>query len=199
MAARSDEPNYGEIESFLLSQQDLVFGPQQVESRIDQNTEISQSITLWSRAGSSVDRGNLLAVPIDDTILYVEPLFLEAENEGALPQLQRVIVAHNDRVTMQRTLDQSLAALFGEAVAPQPVPGQPIVETERIRRMRNLYDEAQQALQDGDLGTYADRVEQIGEELEGFDTNTTDAEPTQPTQPIDTPDEDELGGGVPAE
>jgi hypothetical protein len=65
--------------------------------------------------------------------------------------------------------------------------------------MRNLYDEAQQALQDGDLGTYADRVEQIGEELEGFDTNTTDAEPTQPTQPIDTPDEDELGGGVPAE
>ena len=199
MAARSDEPNYGEIESFLLSQQDLVFGPQQVESRIDQNTEISQSITLWSRAGSSVDRGNLLAVPIEDTILYVEPLFLEAENEGALPQLQRVIVAHNDRVTMQRTLDQSLAALFGEAVAPQPVPGQPIVETERIRRMRSLYDEAQQALQDGDLGAYAERVEQIGEELEGFETNTTDAEPTQPTQPIDTPDEDELGGGVPAE
>jgi len=178
MAARSDEPNYGEIESFLLSQQDLVFGPQQVESRIDQNTEISERITLWSRAGSSVDRGNLLAVPIDDTILYVEPLFLEAQNEGALPQLQRVIVAHNDRVTMQRTLDQSLAALFGEAVAPeQPVPGQP-VGGERIERMRELYDEAQQALRDGDLGTYSERVESIGEELEGFDTSgNTTAEP----------------------
>ena len=198
MAARSDPPNYGEIESFLLSQQELVFGPQQVEARIDQNTEISRSITLWSRAGSGVDRGNLLAVPIDDTIIYVEPLFLEAQSEGALPQLQRVIVAHNDRTTMQRTLDASLAALFGESVAPveQPVAGQPI-ESERVQRMRELYDEAQQALENGDLGTYADRFEEIGQELEGLEAGNGTA--GGPTQPIDTPDEDELEGVAPPE
>jgi uncharacterized membrane protein (UPF0182 family) len=195
MAARSDEPNYGEIESFLLSQQELVFGPQQVEARIDQNTEISRSITLWSRAGSGVDRGNLLAVPIADTILYAEPLFLEAQSEGALPQLQRVIVAHGDRTTMQRTLDASLAALFGESVTQQPVAGQPI-ESERVQRMRELYDEAQQALEDGELGTYADRFEEIGQELEGLEANGT-VEGPGPTQPIDTPDEGELGSVEP--
>jgi len=192
MAARSDQPNYGEIESFLLSQQDLIFGPQQVEARIDQNTEISQSITLWSRAGSSVNRGNLIAVPIDDTILYVEPLFLEADGEGVLPQLQRVIVAHNDRVTMQRTLDGSLNALFGETVQPAPgapVPTQP--STERIQDLRNLYDEANQALRDGDFPTYAEKIDELGRELDDFETevegNETVQQPTQPTDPIDTP------------
>jgi len=196
MAARSDEPNYGEIESFLLSQQELIFGPQQVEARIDQNTEISRSITLWSRAGSGVDRGNLLAIPIDDTILYVEPLFLEAQSEGALPQLQRVIVAHNDRVTMQRTLQDSLNVLFGESVAPtngtvvqRPVAG------ERIERIRELYREADEALREGDLGTYDERIEEIGSILEEFEGNATTT-PEEPTSPIDTPGEDELGGGV---
>jgi uncharacterized membrane protein (UPF0182 family) len=195
MAARSDRPNYGEIESFLLSQQDLVFGPQQVESRIDQNTEISQSITLWSQAGSSVDRGNLLAVPIDDTILYVEPLFLEAQNEGALPQLQRVIVAHNDRVTMQRTLDASLAALFGETVAPPTAPGAPQPSTERIERLRELYDSADASLREGNFTGYARNIEEIGEVLDEFNTtarNETDAVPEAPTAPIDTPDTGEL-------
>ena len=194
MAARSDRPNYGEIESFLLSQQDLVFGPQQVESRIDQNTEISQSITLWSQAGSSVDRGNLLAVPIDDTILYVEPLFLEAQNEGALPQLQRVIVAHNDRVTMQRTLDSSLAALFGEVVAPTAVPGAPQPSTERIERLRELYQDADTALRDGNFTGYARNIEDIGDVLDEFNTTTnrTGPVPDAPTAPIDTPDAGEL-------
>jgi len=193
MAARSDRPNYGEIESFLLSQQELVFGPQQVESRIDQNTEISQSITLWSRAGSGVDRGNLLAVPVDDTILYAEPLFLEAENEGALPQLQRVIVAHNDRVTMQRTLDASLAALFGEAVAPT-VPGLPAQpSTERIQRLRDLYDDADTALRDGNFTEYAGSIEEMGDVLDEINTTATNTTaPESPASPIDTPDQGEL-------
>jgi len=198
MAARSDRPNYGEIESFLLSQQDLVFGPQQVESRIDQNTEISQSITLWSQAGSSVDRGNLLAVPLDDTILYVEPLFLEAQNEGALPQLQRVIVAHNDRVTMQRTLDASLSALFGEAVASPAVPGVTQPSTERIQRLRELYDGADSALRDGNFTEYAENIEEIGTVLDDLNTTGTNGTvavpdaPSAPSAPIDTPDADEL-------
>ncbi|MFW5983756.1 MAG: UPF0182 family protein [Halobacteria archaeon] len=193
MAARSDRPNYGEIRSFLLSQQDLIFGPQQVESRIDQNTEISQSITLWSQAGSSVDRGNLLAVPIEDTILYVEPLFLEAQNEGALPQLQRVIVAHNDRVTMQRTLDASLAALFGE-VAPPAAPGAPQPSTERIERLRELYEDADSALRGGNFTEYARNIEEIGTVLDEINTTTTNdtVVPDTPSAPVDTPDADEL-------
>ncbi len=201
MAARSDEPNYGEITSFLLSQQDLVFGPQQVEARIDQNPEISESITLWSRAGSSVNRGNLLAVPIDDTILYVEPLFLEAQGEGTLPQLQRVIVSHDDRVTMQPTLDMSLAALFGDPVVEQPAAA-PIdeVSTERIHRLRDLYREAETALQQGDLGTYAEKVEEIGREIEDWEEevedveDAEDVEPVDPVDPVAPPDEDEVAG-----
>jgi uncharacterized membrane protein (UPF0182 family) len=199
MAARSDPPNYGEIESFLLSQQDLVFGPQQVESRIDQNTEISRSITLWSQAGSSVDRGNLLAVPIDDTILYVEPLFLEADSEGALPQLQRVIVAHNDRVTMQRTLDASLRALFGESIVTvpgAPAPTQP--STERVQRLRDIYDDAQSALREGNFTEYAERIDELGTELDEFNaTVSNETVPQEPVSPIDTPDEDELGSVQP--
>jgi uncharacterized membrane protein (UPF0182 family) len=91
----------------------LIFGPLQIEGRIDQNPEISAQITLWDQGGSEVIRGNLLVLPIDNSLLYVEPLYLRAEN-GQIPELKRVILASGDRIVMEETLAEALLALFDE-------------------------------------------------------------------------------------
>lgn len=159
MAARSDPPNYGRLQAFQFSKQELIFGPMQIESRIDQNTDISQLITLWSQAGSSVLRGNLLAIPIEESILFVEPLYLQSTGGGSLPELKRVIVAQGDRLTMQPTLQEALLDLYGREVSEQPVAVQD------LSHLQNLYEEAHQALREGDFETYAARITMLGEEL----------------------------------
>lgn len=169
LAARSDRPNYGSMEAFLFSKQRLIFGPMQIESRIDQDAAISQQITLWSQSGSSVIRGNLLAIPIADTVIYIEPLFLESKEQGALPELKRVILAQGDEVTMQPTLEDALAVRFGTARGEEPVgPGTGISQAE-LERARQLYAEAQAALEEGDFVTYAEKITELGAYLEELD------------------------------
>jgi uncharacterized membrane protein (UPF0182 family) len=113
MAARSDGENYGELVVYRFPKQELIFGPLQIEGRIDQNPEISAQITLWDQGGSEVIRGNLLVLPIGDSLLYVEPLYLRAEN-GQIPELKRVILAAGDTIVMRETLAEALEALFEE-------------------------------------------------------------------------------------
>ena len=115
LAARCDPPDYGKLIVYEFPKEKLVYGPFQIEARINQNTEISQQISLWNQMGSRVIRGNLLVVPIENSILYVSPLYLRAES-GQLPELKRVIAAYGDRVVMEETLPAALAALFKEAV-----------------------------------------------------------------------------------
>ncbi len=122
IAARSDFPDYGHIVAFKLPKERLIYGPMQIEALIDQNTEISRQLSLWDQRGSRVLRGNLLVVPIDHSLIYVEPVYLVAE-QNDLPQLKRVIVAEGDRVVMQPTLDLAIQDLFGEAPAAAPEPG----------------------------------------------------------------------------
>ncbi|MDJ0697968.1 UPF0182 family protein [Mastigocoleus sp. MO_188.B34] len=117
MAARSDGHNYGNLLLYEFPKQQLVYGPNQIEARINQNPLISQQLTLWNQQGSRVIRGDLLVIPIEQSLLYVEPVYLRAE-QAQLPELKRVIVAYGDQVVMQETLEQSLAAIF--AVAPAP-------------------------------------------------------------------------------
>lgn len=126
MAARSDGDRYGELILYEFPKQQLVYGPQQIEARVDQTPEISEQLTLWSQEGSSVIRGNLLVIPVDDSLLYVEPIYLRAE-QGELPSLKRVIVAHNDQIVMRDTLDDALDAVFGDApaIAATPPPNRP--------------------------------------------------------------------------
>ena len=112
LAARCDPPNYGGLVLYRFAKGRQVDGPQLVESRIDNDTDISAQLTLWSQAGSRTIRGNLLVIPVGDAILYVEPLFLQA-GENALPELKRVIVASSDRVAMEQTLEAALEALVG--------------------------------------------------------------------------------------
>ncbi|NOY27525.1 MAG: UPF0182 family protein [Oligoflexia bacterium] len=112
LAARCDPEHYGKLILYQFPKQKLIYGPRQIESRIDQDATISQQITLWSQSGSRVVRGNLLVIPIEDSLLYVEPLYLQAET-SQLPELKRVIVSYDNRIAMERTLSGALQRVFG--------------------------------------------------------------------------------------
>src|SRR5881296_2884629 len=118
MAARSDPPNYGSLIVFNFPKQKLVYGPRQIDARIDQDPVIAQQLALWGQRGSTIIRGSLLAIPIDQSLIYVQPLYLAASEQGALPELRRVIVAYGNQIAMEATLEQSLARIFGG----RPVP-----------------------------------------------------------------------------
>ncbi|MEL6496569.1 MAG: UPF0182 family protein, partial [Cyanobacteria bacterium J06623_7] len=111
MAARSDGENYGKLSLYEFPKQELIYGPFQIEARIDQNPEIAEQITLWSQRGSKVIRGDILVIPMTGSLLYVQPLYLSAE-QGELPELTRVIVAYDKDIVMTPSLEQSLATLF---------------------------------------------------------------------------------------
>ncbi len=133
--AESDGADYGRLGVFKLSKDRLFYGPQQIEARIDQDPIISQQLSLWHQRGSRVLRGNLLVIPLNDTFIYVEPLYLEAES-GQLPELRRVIVAYGERVVMAPTLAEALLLTLDEEIAPI-TPGE---------------------LPEGDLATLAERA-----------------------------------------
>ena len=120
LAARCDGPNYGKMIEFTFPKEKLIYGPAQIEARIDQDTTISQQLSLWNQAGSRVIRGNLLAIPIEDTLLYVVPLYLSAESRQ-LPELKRLIASTGDRVVMAQTVESLLDALFVQEDKAPPV------------------------------------------------------------------------------
>ena len=115
IAVGNEKGNYGKIVSYKFPKDSNVYGPMQVENMIDNDPEISKELTLWDSGGSTVIRGNLLVVPINGTILYVEPVYITSDNDESLPLLQRVIVAHEDNIVMANTLEKALIKLFGEA------------------------------------------------------------------------------------
>ena len=123
LAARCDFPDYGKMLFYELPKDKLIFGPNQISAMIDQSTTISQQLTLWDQKGSGVIRGKLIVIPIENSFLYVVPLYLKAEGTN-FPQLKRVIVATGDKVVMEPTLEEALASLFGaEPGQSGPLPG----------------------------------------------------------------------------
>ncbi len=178
MAARCDEPNYGKVLVFTFPKQKLIYGPQQVESRIDQDPGISQQLSLWDQHGSSVIRGTLLVIPILNSVLYVQPLYLAATAGGGLPQLTRVIVAYSDHVVMESSLDAALNRIFGSgasaasppaagAAAPAAVQAAaPGADTQSlIREASQHFERAQQLLRQGDFAGYGEENRKLGEVL----------------------------------
>ena len=121
LAARSDPPHYGQLVVFKLPKDRLVLGPAQIEATIDQDTTISRQLTLWDQRGSRVIRGHLLVIPIDDAFLYVEPVYLRAQ-DNEIPQLQRVIVSDGARAAMEPTLQAALEAVFGGKPSSEESP-----------------------------------------------------------------------------
>jgi uncharacterized membrane protein (UPF0182 family) len=174
LAARSDPPNYGRLLVYDFPKQKLVFGPRQVDARIDQDPVISQQLSLWNQRGSAVIRGSLLAIPIDQSLIYVQPLYLAASEQGALPQLRRVIVAYGDQIAMEATLQQSLTRLFGgrppgaTAQAPAAAPGpSPDGMGSRLpaQRALEIWNRAQDALRRGDWAAYGVEQKRLEETL----------------------------------
>jgi len=112
MVARCDEGHYGELVLYKLPKDKVVYGPMQIESQIDQNTEISKEFSLWNSSGSTYTRGDMFVIPIDDSLLYVEPVYLESSTDTSLPEVKRVIIAYHDRIAYGSTLAESLRSLF---------------------------------------------------------------------------------------
>ena len=159
VAARSDFPGYGKMVTFKLPKERLSYGPMQVEALIDQNTEISRQLSLWDQGGSRVLRGNLLVIPIDHSLLYVEPVYLVAE-QNELPQLKRVIAAHEGRVAMEPTLEGALAALFGTPVAASQAP--PAAQNPAlVEDIRKRLADAEAALGRGDWVGFGAAMEAV--------------------------------------
>ncbi|MEH1853379.1 MAG: UPF0182 family protein [Nostoc sp.] len=127
LAARSDGKNYGTLILYIFPKERLVYGPEQIEARINQDPVISQQISLWNRQGSRAIQGNLLVIPIDQSLLYVEPIYLEA-TQNSLPTLVRVVVAYENRIVMAQTLEQALQGIFKPEVTPAPAIIRPFEE-----------------------------------------------------------------------
>lgn len=178
MAARMDDSHYGKLLVYEFPKQELVYGPMQIEARIDQDTYISQQINLWSQRNTSVIRGNLLVIPIKDALLYVEPLYLQAET-SRMPELRRVIVAHGDKIVMESTLELALQQIFGGQVPPDNTGGvegetpetpggeEPVTElSDLIERANNFFNQAQTRLQEGDWAGYGESLDRLQETLD---------------------------------
>jgi uncharacterized membrane protein (UPF0182 family) len=171
LAARCDPPRYGKLIVYTFPKDKLVFGPFQIEARIQQNTEISQQISLWNQMGSRVIRGHLVVVPIENSILYVSPLYLRAAS-GQLPELKRVIAAYGDRVVMEDSLGEALAALFKET-ARAASPTQGTVDA-RAREALAHYDRAIERLKAGDWSGFGAELDALRPLLEALGTGRSD-------------------------
>jgi uncharacterized protein len=173
MAARCDAPNYGKVIVYNFPKQKLVYGPRQIEARIDQETEISKQLSLWNQGGSQVIRGSLLAIPIEKSILYVESLYLAAE-KGQLPELKRVIVAYGNAIAMEQNLDLALQKLFGGEIIKEQGPGgaQEInttgpMQTDRQMAVEALshYRKSQELLRQGNWAGYGEELRKMDDLL----------------------------------
>ncbi|HVS60279.1 MAG TPA: UPF0182 family protein [Gemmatimonadaceae bacterium] len=189
MVARMDGENYGKLSVYRFPKQSLVYGPKQIANRINQDTEISRQLTLWDQRGSEVIRGELLVIPIKESLIYVQPIYLRAEG-GSIPELKRVVVAHENKVVMAETLEEGLNVLFGSGAAAQartsvqdslsalgekqpsvtgagiaPSPGQPApsgANAQLLREAQTHYDRAIAAQRAGNWAEYGREIEQLG-------------------------------------
>lgn len=199
LVARQDGDNYGKLVLVDFPKDKLVFGPSQVEARITNDPVVSSQLTLWDQAGSEVIRGNLLVVPIEDSVMYFEPLYLQAQ-QSPIPELTRVIVSYGDKVVMEPTLSEALVAIFGEDAAPgattttvpttpsttappststtsttgTTVPSGPTTTLSGdaqalIEQANQLYQAALEAQQRGDWAEYGRQIEELGTVLEALE------------------------------
>ncbi len=166
LAARNDGEHYGEVLVYNFPKDSLTLGPAQIDATIDQDSDISQMLSLWGQRGSNVVRGNMLVLPIAGSLIYVEPLFLQSEQSG-MPQLQRVIVAYQDKLVMEDTLELALKKIFGEGVAPESIEIEPDLAVEIDREIQftenayELYQRAEEALREADFVAFGEAWNQL--------------------------------------
>jgi uncharacterized membrane protein (UPF0182 family) len=179
MAARSDGEHYGKLVVYRLPKQKVVYGPKQVVNRFNQDPEISRQRTLWDQRGSRVNMGNLMVIPIEESLLYVQPLYLRGES-SRIPELRRVLVAAEERIAMEPTLEAALARIFGESppgalksqstqaasgeTTSTAIPTGPAANL--AEQAKQHYDRAIQAQRDGDWARYGEELKRLGAVLE---------------------------------
>ncbi len=175
IAARADAPNYGSLIVYTFPKQKLVYGPRQIDARVNQDPVISAAFSLWNQQGSRVLRGSLLAIPIEESLIYVQPIYLSAE-QGALPELRRVIVAFGNQIAMEPTLEQSLQRIFGGRVrgdeaAPargadgKPAPALTGAVMGLAQKAWDAWQRGQDAIKRGDWAAYGQAQKQLEETL----------------------------------
>ena len=174
MVARNDGDNYGQLVLYQFPKSRTIYGPEQIEAQIDQNTEISKEFSLWNSSGTKYRRGNMFIIPINTSVLYVEPVYLEAQN-SSIPEVKRIIMAYDDEIAYEETLAECLVSLFGDG-AEEGVSGQgtgepsddgqqssgEISQSELIAAAAAAYENATEAQKKGDwagYGKYMDELE----------------------------------------
>ncbi len=169
LAGRCDEPNYGKLIVYTFPRDRLVFGPRQIDARIDQDSYISQQLTLWGQRGSQVIRGSLLVIPIESSLLYVQPLYLAAEDKGGLPELRRVILAYENDVVMEENLELGLQRLFGGRRilrGKEKISEDVKVSIEELaREAMRTFEKANELLRQGDWAGYGEYLRKLGQIL----------------------------------
>jgi len=191
LVARSDGEHYGKLRVFEFPKQSLVYGPRQVVARISQDQTISPQITLWNQQGSQVNWGTLMVIPIEESLIYVRPLYLRAQG-GKIPELTRVVAAYGNQIVMEQTLEAALARLFGggpargaapdgevvqapgaqpaPAAGAAPAPSAPDITAGLAAEARGHYDRAIAAQRAGDWARYGEELRLLGEVLERMRT-----------------------------
>lgn len=172
LTARCDEPNYGKILAYTFPRDRLIYGPKQIDARINQDSFISQQLMLWSQRGSEVIRGSMLVIPIEKSLLYVQPLFLAADKAG-LPELKRVIVAFGDEVVMEENLEMALQRLFGGRKAPAvstataaTIPAAGATPPSGLaREAMGIYERAIKLQRQGDWAGYGEELKRLEQVL----------------------------------
>ena len=177
MAALNDGDNYGKLLIYKFPKEKLVYGPMQIEKRIDQDAYISKELTLLDQQGSTVIRGNLLTIPVDNSLLFVEPIYLESSGgERNLPEVKRVIVAYENDIVMAESLEEGLNQIFGEVEDQEgdPEDQEPGEWTgvrpkdrmdDLILEANQLFEKAQEAQRQGDWAAYGDYIDQLRDVL----------------------------------
>jgi len=177
MVARSDGEEYGKMLVYRFPKDRLVYGPKQIVARINQDTEISRQVSLWDQRGSQVIQGTLLVIPIENSLIYVQPLYLRADT-GKIPELKRVVVAYENKIAMEETLERALARIFGESAAPAGAPTGAVAAESGSRgavarppgaagdlaaRAQEHYDRALKAQREGNWALYGEEIGRLGE------------------------------------
>jgi uncharacterized membrane protein (UPF0182 family) len=166
LTARCDEPNYGKIRAYTFPRDRLIYGPKQIDARINQDSFISQQLTLWNQRGSEVIRGSMLVIPIEKSLLYVQPLYLAAADKGGLPELKRVIVAFGDEVVMEDNLEIALQRLFGgrkasAVAAVAEVAGAKDSTSVLAREALGIFEKAGSLQRQGDWAGYGEELKKL--------------------------------------
>ncbi|KAF0219172.1 MAG: hypothetical protein FD174_2258 [Geobacteraceae bacterium] len=171
LTARCDAPNYGKLMAYTFPRDRLIYGPKQIDARINQDSFISQQLTLWSQRGSEVIRGSMLVIPIEKSLLYVQPLYLAAADKAGLPELRRVIVAFGDEVVMEENLELALQRLFGgrkaitgiAKAAPADMKGSP---SELAKEAMKIFERAKNLQRQGDWAGYGEELRKLQQVLQ---------------------------------